>query len=77
MTNYRYVKSVVANRYDILETKTGHIIKSDLSQNEAKEITRKFNFGSGFDGWTPQFFLSKLVLSVEEESLEKSTVLKS
>ncbi len=77
MTNYRYVKSSVVDRYDILETKTGHIVKSDLSQNEAKEMTRKFNFGSGFDGWTPQFFLSKLVLSVEEESLEKSTVLKA
>ena len=77
MTNYRYVKSAVVNRYDILEVKTGHTIKSDLSQSDAKEMTRKFNFGSGFDGWTPQFFLSKLVLSVEEESLEKSTVLKA
>ena len=77
MTNYRYVKSAVVDRYDILETKTGHIVKSDLSQSEAKEMTRKLNFGSGFDGWTPEFFLSKLVFSVEEESLEKSAVIKA
>lgn len=77
MTNYRYIKSAIVNRYDILEVKTGHIIKFDLSQEDAKEMTRKFNFGSGFDGWTPQFFLSKLVLSIEEESLEQSAVFKA
>lgn len=77
MTNYRYVKSDIVDRHDVLEIKTGHIIKSGLTHSAAKEITRKLNFGTGFDGWTPQFFLSKLELSVEKEGLEETAVLKA
>lgn len=60
MTNYRYVKSAIVDRHDILEVKTGHIIKSGLTQAVAKETTRKLNFGTGFDGWTPEFFLKQI-----------------
>jgi hypothetical protein len=60
MTNYRYVKSAIVDRHDILETKTGCIVRTGLTQAVAKETTRKLNFGMGFDGWTPEFFLKTI-----------------
>ena len=65
MTNYRYVKSAIVNRHDILEVKTGNIIKTGLTQVAAKETTRKLNFGMGFDGWTPEFFLKQIPMPTE------------
>lgn len=65
MTNYRYVKSATVDRHDVLEIKTGHIIKSGLTHATAKEMTRKLNFGTGFDGWTPEFFLKQIPQSAE------------
>jgi hypothetical protein len=62
MTNYRYVKSAIINRHDILESKTGYIVKENLSHDEAKELARKLNFGMGFDGWTPEFILKQIPL---------------
>ena len=65
MTNYRYVKSAIVDRHDILEVKTGNIIKTGLTQAAAKETTRKLNFGMGFDGWTPEFFLKQIPMPTE------------
>jgi len=65
MTNYRYVKSAIVDRHDILEVKTGNIIKTGLTQAVAKETTRKLNFGMGFDGWTPEFFLKQIPMPTE------------
>jgi hypothetical protein len=42
---------------DIVETKTNQIIKCGLGMKEAKELVRHLNFGGGFDGETPTFFL--------------------
>ena len=44
---------------DILETKTNQIVKEGLGMRQAKEMVRHLNFGGGFDGWTPAFFLAK------------------
>jgi hypothetical protein len=44
---------------DILETKTNQIVKERLGMKQAKEMIRHLNFGGGFDGWTPTFFLTK------------------
>jgi hypothetical protein len=44
---------------DILETKTNQIVKEGLGMRQAKEMVRHLNFGGGFDGWTPAFFLTK------------------
>lgn len=60
--NYRYVTGTNPNRYDIVETKTKYVIMQDICLIEAKDLTRKLNFGSGFDGWTPQFFLERVQL---------------
>lgn len=42
---------------DILETKTNQIVKRGLGMRKVKEMVRHLNFGGGFDGWTPAFFL--------------------
>jgi len=44
---------------DIIEIKTEQIVKSGLGMKKAKELCRHLNFGGGFDGWTPTFFLAK------------------
>ena len=43
---------------DILETKTDQIVKRGLGIRKAKELVRHLNFGGGFDGSTPAFFLA-------------------
>ena len=58
--NYRYERSAVVNAHDVVELKTGHTIGEGLSLAKAKELTRSLNFGSGFAGWTPNFFLHKM-----------------
>lgn len=45
--------------YEIVETSTNQVIKTDMTQAEAKSLCRHMNFGGGFDGWTPEFFLAK------------------
>jgi hypothetical protein len=44
---------------DILETKTDQIVKRGLGIRKAKELVRHLNFGGGFDGSTPAFFLAE------------------
>jgi hypothetical protein len=60
--NYRYVSATedplgVCN---ILEITTGQTLLENLPLKEARQMCRHFNFGGGFDGWTPAFFLEKL-----------------
>lgn len=49
--------------YEVVENGTRQVIKTDLSHNQAKALCRHLNFGGGFDGWTPPFFLQKIALS--------------
>jgi hypothetical protein len=44
---------------DILEIKTDQIVKRGLGIRKAKELVRHLNFGGGFDGSTPAFFLAE------------------
>ena len=44
---------------DILEVKTDQIVKRGLGIRKAKELVRHLNFGGGFDGSTPAFFLAE------------------
>jgi hypothetical protein len=53
--------------YRVLETETGYAImekESDVrielnkSEKEIRDLCRKLNLGSGFNGWTPPFFAS-------------------
>lgn len=55
---------------DILETKTNQIVLKGLGMRKAKEMVRHLNFGGGFDGFTPEFFLAE-----REKTLELTEVL--
>jgi len=56
--------------YELIELQTQQIIKNDLPSHEAKALCRHLNFGGGFDGWTPNFFLEKSEKkSVEHDEL--------
>lgn len=54
---------------DVIEVNTGHTIRSGLSVDKARELCRALNFGGGFDGFTPAFFIennTKISLDSEE-----------
>lgn len=58
--------------YEVVESNTNQVIKSDMTQAEAKNLCRHMNFGGGFDGFTPAFFLeAPKFLYYDEESFYK------
>lgn len=67
MVNYKIVNEhtiSVTNNYveyrgDILEIKTDQIVVKGMRMSKAKEMVRHLNFGGGFDGSTPAFFLAE------------------
>ncbi len=59
VTNPGTVSGYVHMTYEVVETGTRQIMKSDMTKEEAKTLCRHLNFGGGFDGWTPSFFLQK------------------
>jgi hypothetical protein len=69
MELYRYMKDENGTgaymHYKIMEMQTGHIIRTDLPFNDAKNITRRLNRGGGFAGWTPEFMLQRLTTTNE------------
>jgi len=57
---------------DVVETKTDQVIASSIPMPEAKEMVRHLNFGGGFNGNTPSFFLQKSKsLEYQEENFYK------
>jgi hypothetical protein len=54
------VSGYVHPTYEVIEHGTQQIVKSGMTKEEAKTACRHLNFGGGFDGWTPQFFLEKI-----------------
>ena len=46
----------------VIETSTSQIIKSFPFQEESIEHARFLNNGGAFDGWTPAFFLTEVVV---------------
>ena len=68
MVNYKIVNTsqliYVGNGFaemggDILETTTDQIVIKGMRMSKAKEMVRHLNFGGGFDGQTPAFFLAE------------------
>lgn len=52
-----YVVKEVQGKKGILETTTETFIVYDKrTDKEIQTVARKLNLGSGFNGWTPQFF---------------------
>lgn len=61
--NYRYGSS--PNGHLIYETATDQIIKDGLDLDQVRTLCRKLNFGSGFDGYTPAFFLNTFKVNLD------------
>lgn len=50
---------------DIIETKTNLTVIKNMRMSKAKEMVRHLNFGGGFDGHTPEFFLAEREKTLE------------
>jgi hypothetical protein len=57
--NYRFVKDDKQELYKVVELSTDHVVHTTKNLDEAKKVTRKWNTGIAFDGWTPNFILQK------------------
>lgn len=73
VTNYQADISNPSDlKADVVEINTGQTIKTTIPVPEARELCRSLNFGAGFDGKTPAFFLENCKgLVFEEESFYK------
>jgi hypothetical protein len=60
--NYKVIKNESTNLYDIFETATEQVIMSFDKLTDARKSVRHFNLGGSFDGWTPNFFLKKIII---------------
>jgi hypothetical protein len=49
-------------KFEIYEMPTKQSIKTFDTKEKAKALMRKLNFGGGFDGLTPPFFLKKVIV---------------
>lgn len=47
------------NSFDIYEKNSDVLIELNFDEKRAKDLCRKLNLGSGFNGWTPLFFATK------------------
>ena len=45
--------------FDIFEKGSNVMIELSADEKRAKDVCRKLNLGSGFNGWTPPFFAIK------------------
>lgn len=52
------------DKFNIFEVGTDQTIELETSEKRARDLCRKMNLGSGFNGWTPSFFAVKYPLSV-------------
>ena len=60
VTNYQaHINNPANQTADVVEIKTGQVMESGIPVNQARELCRSLNFGRGFDGNTPAFFLQK------------------
>lgn len=42
--------------FDIVESKTSVVITLKTNEKRARDLCRKLNLGTGFNGFTPDFF---------------------
>jgi hypothetical protein len=60
-----YVVKNIDDKFCVYETPTEQIFKTFYNESEAKTLKRHLNFGGGFDGNTPSFFLKKFELNYQ------------
>lgn len=63
--NYKIVEK--NNSFSVYEVPTASTIKTFDNKEEAKALMRKLNFGGGFDGLTPPFFLKNFTIVTENQ----------
>jgi hypothetical protein len=63
MKNYMIKKN--GDFWDIVETQTNQVVKSCINPCTAQVFKTKLNRGSGFDGWTPSFFVNNFSRTLE------------
>jgi hypothetical protein len=63
--NYK-IKSNPNNFFEVIETPTDQVVGVFPLMKEAKDFLRHLNFGGGFDGWTPSFFLKKVEIVAQK-----------
>jgi hypothetical protein len=52
------------NTYSIFEKESDITIDLRTDEKKARDLCRKLNLGSGFNGWTPPFFAVKYPLTI-------------
>lgn len=62
MSNYKIEINAIKQMADVIELKTGITIASELPVSEARARMRQLNGGRGFNGFTPDFFLNRLIV---------------
>jgi hypothetical protein len=61
-----YIVEKGSKGYNIREKLTSTLIEVEREEKEARTLCRKMNLGSGFNGWTPQFFANHVNAKFEE-----------
>ena len=60
VTNYTaHISNPADISADVVEVTTNQTVEKGVPVAEARTKCRHLNFGGGFDGWTPAFFLEK------------------
>ncbi len=57
--SYIVKKTNATAAYNIYEKGGDVLIELSFEEKKAKDLCRKLNLGSGFNGWTPMFFAVK------------------
>jgi hypothetical protein len=60
-----YTVKEMNGKYNILEKTSETVIELETSEKNARDLCRKLNLGSGFNGWTPAFVAEKMKTSEE------------
>ena len=55
-----YIVKEQNGTFDIYEKDTEVLIELNFDEKRAKDLCRKLNLGSGFNGWTPMFVAEKV-----------------
>jgi hypothetical protein len=60
-----YTVKEMNGKYNILEKVSETIIELETNEKNARDLCRKLNLGSGFNGWTPAFVAEKMKITEE------------
>jgi hypothetical protein len=60
-----YTVKEVNGKFNIFEKDSQILIELECDENKARDMCRKLNLGSGFNGWTPIFIAEKLKVMID------------